>query len=95
MGHVLAVRSSTRSLFSIGLLSNKPLLGSVVLAFTLQFAVTYLPALQLIFRTQALSLTEFIFVGIASSLVFVAVETQKAISSYFSPAGTASNGTLV
>jgi len=96
MGHVLAVRSSTRSLFSIGLFSNKPLLGSVTLAFALQFAVTYIPALQPVFRTQALSLSEFIFVGIASSLVFTAVEVQKALSSYFSSsAGTASSGTLV
>lgn len=95
MGHVLAVRSSTRSLFSIGLFSNRPLIGSVALAFTLQFAVTYVPVLQPIFRTQALSAGEFIFVGIASSLVFVAVEAQKTISSYFSLAGTASKGTFV
>ena len=96
MGHVLAVRSSTHSLFSIGLFSNKALAGSVALAFALQIAVTYVPALQVIFRTQALNPGEFVLTGIASSLVFAAVEAQKAISSYFSfSAGTASKGTLV
>ena len=77
MGHVLAVRSSAHSLFSIGLFSNRPLLGAVALAFALQFAVTYIPALQSVFRTQALGLEEFILVSVASSMVFFAVEIQK------------------
>jgi Ca2+-transporting ATPase len=96
MGHVLAVRSNKRSLFSIGMLSNRPLIGSVVLVFAFQFALTYVPALQMVFRTQALSFAEFIFAGVASSLVFIAVEVQKVLRSYFSrSAGTASRGTLV
>ena len=41
MGHALAVRSSRDSLFKIGLLSNKPLLGAVLLTFVLQMAVVY------------------------------------------------------
>jgi Ca2+-transporting ATPase len=80
MGHVLAIRSERRSLFSIGLLSNKPLFAAVLLTFLLQFLITYIPFLQSIFKTQSLSLNEFILVGVASSLVFFAVEIDKAIS---------------
>jgi Ca2+-transporting ATPase len=51
MGNALAVRSNKDSLFKIGLLSNKPLLGAVSLTFLLQLAVTYLLALQMVFGT--------------------------------------------
>lgn len=77
MGHVLAVRSSRSSLRGPGLLSNRPLLASVGLVFVLQLAVTYLPVLQPVFKTQTLGWKEFLLVGITSSLVFVVVEIQK------------------
>jgi len=46
----------------------------------LQFAVTYIPWLQPIFQTEALTLYGFILVGAASSIVFIAVEIEKIIS---------------
>jgi Ca2+-transporting ATPase len=79
MGHVLAIRSESQSFFSMGMFTNKPLIGAVLLTLGLQLAVTYVPFLQPIFRTQALTLKEFIIVGIVSSLVFFAVEIEKAI----------------
>ncbi len=79
MGHVLAIRSDSQSLFQIGLFSNRYLIGAVLLAFVLQAALTYVPFLQRIFHTQALNLNEFLLVGLLSSLVFVAVEMEKAI----------------
>jgi P-type Ca2+ transporter type 2C len=82
MGHVLAIRSSTDSLFTQGLGSNKPLLAAVALTLALQLAVIYLPPLQSVFRTRALSLTDL---GIAlglSTLVFIAVEIEKLIRRY-------------
>jgi Ca2+-transporting ATPase len=80
MGHVLAIRSETQSFFKIGMFSNKPLIGSVLIAFLLQFVITYTPFLQPIFQTEALTLNEFLLVGAASSLVFFAVEIEKIIS---------------
>lgn len=80
MGNVLAIRSESRSFFSIGIFSNKPLIGAVLLTFVLQLFITYVPFLQSIFKTQSLTLIEFIIVGIASSLVFFAVEIGKIIS---------------
>jgi Ca2+-transporting ATPase len=80
MGHVLAIRSETRSLFKIGIFSNKLLLGSVILALILQAAITYTPFLQTVFHTEALTWQEFVVVGVASSLVFFAVELEKVFS---------------
>ena len=80
MGHVLAIRSEHQSFFSAGIFSNKPLIGSVVIAFLLQFCVTYIPFLQPIFKTQALTVYEFILVAAASSVVFFAVEIEKIMS---------------
>jgi len=80
LGHVLAIRSETRSLFAIGIFSNKPLIGAVSLALLIQIVITYTPFLQQIFKTEALTLKEFFLVGAASSLIFFAVEIEKVIS---------------
>jgi len=80
MGHVLAIRSEKQSLFSAGIFSNKPLIAAVIIALLLQFVVTYVPVLQPIFHTEALTLNEFLIVGAASSLVFIAVEIEKKLS---------------
>jgi P-type Ca2+ transporter type 2C len=79
MGHVLAIRSESQSFFSMGIFSNKPLISAVILTLVLQLAVTYLPFLQPIFRTESLSLSELLLVVVASSIVFVAVEIEKAV----------------
>jgi P-type Ca2+ transporter type 2C len=79
MGHVLAIRSENKSFFSTGVWSNKPLIVAVTVAFFLQFVVTYFPFFQPIFKTEALTLNEFILVAAASSLVFFAVEIEKVI----------------
>jgi P-type Ca2+ transporter type 2C len=80
MGNALAIRSDRESLFRIGLLSNKALLGAVLLTFVLQLAVTYVPFLQDIFNTQALTLRELGISLAASTVVFVVSEIWKAIN---------------
>jgi Ca2+-transporting ATPase len=77
MGHVLAIRSENESLFSQGLLSNKPLAGAFMLTFGLQMATIYVPVLNRIFKTEPLSLIELCITLAASSLVFCAVEIEK------------------
>jgi P-type Ca2+ transporter type 2C len=79
MAHVVAIRSETESIFSIGFFSNKPLIGSVILSLVLQVAITYVPVLQNVFSTESLSLYEFLGVGLASSVVFFAVEAEKLV----------------
>ncbi len=77
MGQVLAIRSERESLFKIGLLSNRPLLGAVILTFALQMAVIYVPWLNPIFKTAPLSAAELVVCLAAASIVFIAVETEK------------------
>lgn len=77
MGHVLAIRSESESLFSQGLLTNKPLIGAFLLTFVLQMATIYVPQLNPVFKTEPLSLNELVISLAASALVFCAVEAEK------------------
>jgi Ca2+-transporting ATPase len=77
IGHVMAIRSERESLFAQGLLSNRPLLLAVLLTVGLQMAVIYVPFLQPIFKTQALSMVELTLCLAVSSIVFWAVEVEK------------------
>lgn len=79
MGNALAIRSERDSLFRIGLLSNRPMLGAVLLTFALQLAVTYVPFLQDIFNTQALTAGELAISLAASTVVFIVSELWKAL----------------
>ena len=77
MGNALAIRSERESLFRIGLLSNKPMLGAVTLTLVLQFLITYWAPAQNLFEIQALPLPELLVSLLASTLVFWAVEFEK------------------
>jgi Ca2+-transporting ATPase len=77
LAHVLVIRSERESLFTLGLWSNRPLLGVVVLTVGLQLAVIYVPFLQAIFRTAALTPFELLVCFALPGVVFVAVEVEK------------------
>lgn len=77
MAHVMAIRSEYQSLFRLGLLSNKPLLAAVLLTFLLQLALTYVPVLQAFFSTTALPAQGLLLTLALSSIVFLAVESEK------------------
>ena len=79
MGHVLAIRSGKESFFRQGALSNKPLLGAVLLSFGLQMATIYVPFLNPIFKTEPLSAGELVITILLSSVVFLAVEIEKSV----------------
>ncbi|AWV05533.1 ATPase (plasmid) [Burkholderia sp. JP2-270] len=77
MGHVLAIRSERRSLFVQGLRANLPLLGAVALTVALQMAAIYVPALNTLLRTSALSLPEMVLTLAVSAVIFLLVEFEK------------------
>ncbi|HET9700193.1 MAG TPA: cation-translocating P-type ATPase [Burkholderiales bacterium] len=77
LGHAMAVRSESASLFSLGISSNLPLAGAVALTLGLQLAVIYLPAANAIFKTQPLPLAELLICFGLSTVVFWAVEAEK------------------
>jgi P-type Ca2+ transporter type 2C len=77
MGNALAVRSETRSFFSLGVFTNPLLIFSVVLTFVLQMGVLYLPVCNRIFKTSPLTAGELGATVLLSFAVFVAVELEK------------------
>ena len=79
MGNALATRSERQTLWEVGILSNKMLLGAVILTFGLQMAVVYIPFLQNLFETEPLTLLELGISLSASLLVLVVIDTVKLI----------------
>ena len=77
MGNVLARRSERESFFTLGPLTNLPLLGAVLLTFALQMGTMYIPALNPIFKTEPLVPDELLLCLALSSIVFIAVEIEK------------------
>ncbi|CAN1213512.1 cation-translocating P-type ATPase [Tumidithrix helvetica PCC 7403] len=77
MGMAETMRSDRDSLFRIGLLSNKPLLGAVLLTFGLQMSVIYIPVLQTLFQTTQLSAIDLFVCFALSTIVFGAIELEK------------------
>lgn len=77
MAHVLAIRSLSDSLFRIGIFSNPLMLAAVSLTFLLQFALMYIPPLQRLFHTTALSAEEVALCLLLSTVVFLGVEVHK------------------
>lgn len=75
----LAMRSERESIVSKGVLTNKPMLGAILLTFVLQLAVIYTPWIQPIFQTQPLTLTELLICLDVGTLGFWIVELQKLI----------------
>jgi len=85
MGNALAIRSDRESFFHLGIWSNKPLMLAVLLSIILQLGVIYVPFLQNIFDTVALSPTQLGLSLALSSIVFIAVEISKAIKRHRDP----------
>lgn len=77
MGHVLAIRSESRSLFRQGLFSNLPMLGAIGFTFALQMAVIYWTPASAILKLQPLTLEELFVCMIASLIPFIGVEVEK------------------
>jgi len=77
LAHVLAIRSEQKSLWRLGLLSNRPLLIVVMGTVGLQLALIYTPWLNQLFNLQPLSALDLALSVALASLVFMAVELEK------------------
>lgn len=77
IGLAQTMRSEHNSIFHLGMFANPPLLGVVVLTFGLQLAIIYVPVLQTLFQTTALSVKELGVCLLLSTIAFWAVELEK------------------
>ncbi len=80
LAHVLAIRSERESLLTQGLGSNRPLAWVVLGSVFLQLAIVYTPFGHRWFNTVALSATELAAAFGVAALVFLAVESEKALT---------------
>lgn len=77
LGHVIAVRSDRTFLYKKGVFTNLSLIYAILITFTLQLAIVYVPFMNTVFKTSPLSLQELaICLGI-SVIVFHIVEVEK------------------
>ncbi|HEY4627791.1 MAG TPA: cation-translocating P-type ATPase, partial [Flavobacterium sp.] len=58
LGHVMAIRSDWKSIFKLGIFSNKSMLGAIIITVILQLMIIYMPFLNLVFKTQPLTYLE-------------------------------------
>jgi Ca2+-transporting ATPase len=79
MFNALNCRSEEKSIFKLGLLSNKYLILAIGGAILMQLGVIYLPILQYIFDTVALPLTDLVVVTAAAGSVLILDEIKKAV----------------
>jgi P-type Ca2+ transporter type 2C len=77
MGHVLAIRSETQGLWTLGLFSNYRLLVAVLLTMGSQFILLYLPQLQKIFTTTPLNPLQMVMSLGLGVVIYILVELEK------------------
>jgi len=77
LSHALVVRSERESIFKLGLRTNMVLLVVIVVTAVVQLALVYVPFLQPIFETTALSPLELGIVLLVTPITFIAVEIEK------------------
>ncbi|MBW3002360.1 calcium-translocating P-type ATPase, SERCA-type [Candidatus Woesearchaeota archaeon] len=77
MFNVINMRSEDYSIFSLGLFSNKWLIGAILLSIGLQAAVVHLPFMNTIFGTVSLTALDWIYAIVISSSVLIFGEIVK------------------
>ncbi|MFD5467216.1 cation-translocating P-type ATPase [Kitasatospora sp. NPDC127059] len=90
IGTAFAARTDRASLRAIGVFSNPQLLGGIGFSLAFAAAVVYLPALQRVFGTAALSPTQLLTVAPFPFLVWGADELRRAVVRRHTTAATPS-----
>nr|WP_225937768.1 HAD-IC family P-type ATPase [Myxococcus sp. RHSTA-1-4] len=78
--NVLNCRSEWKSVFQMGLLTNRWLVGGLVLGNLLQAAVVFLPFMNEVFHTVPFSLKEVLTIGAVASTVLWVEELRKLVA---------------
>jgi P-type Ca2+ transporter type 2C len=77
--HAFNCRNTTKSLFSIGIFTNKKLILAVLISLFLQISVVYFPFMQNIFKTESMSIGYWLILIAISSIPLWSVEIIKKI----------------
>jgi len=71
------MRSIKKSLFKIGIFSNKWLIGGITISFLMMLGIIYLPWIRGIFQFVHLTFNEFLLISLIASSVFIFGELYK------------------
>ena len=77
--NILNSRSLRESIFKMPFFSNKYILGSMIISFSLSYLTVALPAMQNLFHTVTLSMGDWLKIFLLALLIIVAVEVEKLI----------------
>jgi P-type Ca2+ transporter type 2C len=83
--HSLNLRSKQKSLFKVGIFTNKFLLISILLGICLQVSIVHIPLFNTIFEITVLTLLEWVLVLTLSILPVILNELYKAVKRLFNP----------
>ncbi len=75
--HVFNVRSEKQLPWSVGMLSNRYLLGALAISVLLQLSVIYIPAFQRVFHTQHINLNDWGIILLCSLIPVALIEVVK------------------
>jgi P-type Ca2+ transporter type 2C len=75
----LNVRSHTKSLFEIGVFSNKYLIGAIIVSVTLLYLATVVPFMQVALNTVPLRAVDWGLIALVTSSIFILGEIRKAV----------------
>ncbi|HAV10840.1 MAG TPA: ATPase [Dehalococcoidia bacterium] len=87
LGYVLTARSTLKSAFSINLLSNKWLLGGIVITVVTDLLIVYVPSLNGIFKTMPFPAHWWLFVLAGLLAGFLVPELEKFVRRRLQRAG--------
>ena len=79
---VLSAKTLYKPVISKGFFNNKYLHFAIIFSILLQFAVVYIPFLQNIFGTTALSLTHWAYIVVVAFIGFIVMEVSKLFIKY-------------
>lgn len=76
-------RHQMKSIFELGFFTNLKLIYALLISLVLQLSVVYLPFMQKIFKTENLTLFDWVLVIVLSSLPFWTMELVKMLNKKF------------
>jgi len=77
MFYLFNCRSTTKSMWGIGVFSNKWLIAGVAMMTLLQLVYTYTPLFNRIFGSRSMGISEWAMVICSSTLIYIIVEFEK------------------
>ena len=77
MFYLFNCRSLTRSMFAVGLFTNRWLLGGVAIMIALQLAFTYVPLMNTIFHSAPIEATWWLAILGVGLAIYLIVEAEK------------------